>query len=288
MIITKIERKNAKAPQRVAAYVRVSTQRESQEDSFETQLHYYIERIVAEPTWRFAGIYSDRQSGTSAAKRPGFQKMMADAKARQLDLILVKSISRFARNLLDCQMAIDRLSAFGVTVYFERERIRTDDPSSTFVLRLLAAVAQDESRSISQNVQMAIASRYARGEYRLGNDRVLGYDQIEGKLVPNKDAWMVQEAFSLCLQGKTCGQIARHLNALGAKSLRGKAISPSAIRYILTNEIYVGDRCLQKAPPRDYLTGRPLPGYTSNYLTNDHTPIVSRQTWQQVQELMQK
>lgn len=288
MIITKIERTHAQTPKRVAAYVRVSTQRDSQEESFETQLHYYIEKIASEPTWILAGIYSDRRSGTSAAKRPGFQKMMAQAKAGQLDLILVKSISRFARNLLDCQRAIDQLSALGVTVWFERERIRTDDQSSTFVLRLLAAVAQDESRSISQNVRMAIASRYARGEYRLGSNRVLGYDQVDGTLVPNGDAWIIREAFSLCLQGNTCGQIARHLNALGARSLRGKSISPSAIRYILTNEVYVGDRRLQKSPPKDYLTGRPLPDYTSSYLTNDHTPIIDRQTWQQVQELLQK
>lgn len=288
MIITKIERTHSQAPKRVAAYVRVSTQRDSQEESFETQLHYYIERIAAEPTWILAGIYSDRRSGTSAARRPGFQKMMADAKAGQLDLILVKSISRFARNLLDCQRSIDQLSALGVTVWFERERIRTDDPSSTFVLRLLAAVAQDESRSISQNVRMSVASRYARGEYRLGSNRVLGYDQAAGTLVPNGDAWIIREAFSLCLQGNTCGQIARHLNALGAKSLRGKSISPSAIRYILTNEVYTGDRRLQKSPPKDYLTGRPLPDYVSNYLTNDHTPIITRQTWQQVQALLQK
>ena len=288
MIVTKIAGKETAGPRRVAAYVRVSTQRDSQEESFETQRQYYIERIAAEPAWTLAGIYSDRRSGTSVTRRPGFQKMMADAETKQLDLILVKSISRFARNLLDCQVAIERLAACGVTVCFEKERIRTDDPRSTFVLRLLAAVAQDESRSISQNVRMAIASRYARGEYHLGSNRCLGYDQVNGKLVPNKDAWIVQEAFSLCLQGKTCGAISRQLQALGAKSLRGKAISPSAIRYILTNEVYIGDRRLQKAPPRDYLTKRPLTDYKTYYLMADHAPIIAPQTWQQVQKLIQK
>lgn len=288
MIITKIAGQVPAAPRRVAAYVRVSTRRESQEESFETQWQYYIERIASEPGWTFAGIYADRRSGTNAGKRPGFQKMMADAETGKLDLILVKSISRFARNLLDCQQAIDRLSGLGVAVYFEKEHIRTDDPSSTFLLRLLAAVAQDESRSISQNVRLSIASRWARGEYRLGSNRVLGYDQVDGHLVPNQDAWMVKEAFSLFLQGNTCGQIARHFQALGAKSLRGKTIAPSAIRYLLSNEIYVGDRSLQKAPPRDYLTGHPLPDYKTYYLVSDHPPIIDPKTWQQVQALIRK
>lgn len=290
MIVTKIEGLPEPKVRRVAAYCRVSTQRESQEDSFETQVEYYRNRIQATPGWVLAEIYVDRQSAAAVKNRPGFQKMLADAEAGKLDLILVKSISRFARNVVDFQTCLQRLDRFGCQVWFEKERIHTGTPGSRFTLALLSAVAQDESHSISQNVHLAIASRYRRGEYRLGNNRILGYDQHGGKLVPNGDAWMVQMVFRLFLSGHTYQEISREILARGGKSLRGKlALSPETIRYMLRNETYVGDKRLQKQPPRDYLTKRPDPNqnYTSYYLENDHTPIIDRQTWQQTQILFQ-
>ena len=290
MIITRIEGLPAPKVKRVAAYCRVSTQRESQEDSFETQVAYYRERIQAAPGWVLAEIYVDRQSAASVKNRPGFQKMLADAEAEKLDLILVKSISRFARNVVDCQIYLQHLDRFGCQVWFEKEQIHTGTPGSRFTLALLSAVAQDESHSISQNVRLAIASRYRRGEYRLGNNRILGYDQKGTKLVPNGDAWMVQTVFRLFLSGSTYQEISREIMLRGGKSLRGKPeLSPETIRYMLRNETYIGDKRLQKQPPRDYLTKRPdrTQDYTSYYLENDHVPIIDRQTWKQTQALFQ-
>ena len=290
MIVTRIDGLPEPRTKRVAAYCRVSTQRESQEDSFETQVDHYRRRIQSTPGWVLAGIYTDRQSAASAKNRPGFQQMLADAEAGKLDLILVKSISRFARNVVDCQTYLQHLDRFGCQVWFEKERIHTGSPGSRFTLALLSAVAQDESHSISQNVRLAVAGRYRRGEYRLGSRRVLGYDQQGSMLVPNQDAWMVQLIFRLFLLGNTYADISREIAARGGRSLRGKPeLSPETIRYMLRNELYVGDRRLQKQPPRDYLTKRPDPtlDYTSYYLENDHPPIIGRQTWQQAQALFQ-
>ena len=290
MIVTRLEGLPEPKVRRVAAYCRVSTQRRSQEDSFETQVDYYRDRIQATPGWVLAEIYVDRQSASSVKNRPGLQKMMADAEAGKLDLILVKSISRFARNVVDCQVCLQRLDRFGCQVWFEKERIHTGSPGSRFTLALLSAVAQDESHSVSQNVRLAVASRYRRGEYRLGNNRILGYDQQGGALVPNGEAWMVRTVFHLFLSGSTYQEISREILARGGRSLRGnQTLSPETIRYMLRNETYAGDKRLQKQPPRDYLTKRPDPTleYSSYYLENDHAPIIDRQTWQQTQALIQ-
>lgn len=289
MIVTKISRTPRPEKRRTAAYCRVSTQRDSQEESFETQRRSYEAQIRGNPDWCFAGIYSDRHSGAHARSRPGFRAMMGDAEGGKLDLILVKSVSRFARNLVECQSYVDFLSALGVTVYFEKERISTDDPSSAFLLRLLASVAQNESRSIGQNVRMAYASRSARGECRLGSNRLLGYDEIEGRLTPNQDAWMVKEMYSQFLLGKSYREIADRIAFLGGRTLRGKKrLSPGTIRYMLMNEAYMGDRILQKTPPKKDLTLRPITPYPPHRLQNDHPALIDRTAWQQVQEILSR
>ena len=289
MIVTKISRTHRPGKRRTAAYCRVSTQRESQAESFETQRQSYESQIRGNPDWCFAGVYSDRHSGTHARNRPGFRAMMQDAENGKLDLILVKSISRFSRNLVECQNCVDRLSALGVTVYFEKEHIFTDDPSSAFLLRLLAAVAQNESRSISQNVRMAYASRSARGECHLGSNRLLGYDEVGGKLMPNQDAWIVKEVYSQFLQGKSYREIANRIASLGGRTLRGKpCLSPGTIRYMLMNEAYMGDRILQKTLPKQDMTQRPVTPYPPNRLQNDHPALIDRAAWQQVQEILRR
>ena len=242
MIVKRIERRVSTAKKRVAAYCRVSTQRNEQEESFETQKAYYEELICRNPDWELVKIYSDKHSATSVKNRPGFQEMMADAKARKIDILLVKSISRFARNVVDCQQYLQKLESYGVCVQFEKENIRTDDPTSGFVLSLLSAVAQDESHSISKNVQLSYESRFKRGEYNLGNNRILGYDCIDGELVPNQDAWIVKEVFCRFLEGQTYREIREGLAAKGARTLHGKTrFSVETIRYMLGNESYVGD-----------------------------------------------
>ena len=148
MKFTRIPRKRDLHKKRVAAYCRVSTLLEEQEDSFETQVSYYKAFIEANDEWEFAGIYSDEKSGTKAENRPGFQKLVRDALDGKVDYILCKSISRFSRNIVDCQKYVKLLHGNGVDVKFEKENLDTASPSCSMMLSFLSAIAQDESRSI--------------------------------------------------------------------------------------------------------------------------------------------
>ncbi len=274
------------ARRRAVAYCRVSTT--DQSESYETQYAFYSLWIAQDPGLVFAGIYSDLgKSGTGFARRDGFRRMLQDAEAHRFDLIFVKSVSRFARNIADCQRCVDRLTELGVTVVFEREAIRTDDPASRLSLALLGAVSQDESHSISQNIAMGYHERFSRGVYNLGNNRVLGYSCTkDGCLVPNGEAPAVLQIFTRFAAGESVSAIAAGLNAMGLKTLRGKPFSAPAVRYILGNETYAGDKHLQKAPPADYLTHRPDPSAAAPdyYLTNDHEAIVPRELWNRVRD----
>lgn len=283
--------KSSIAKKRVAAYCRVSTLREDQVESFETQRRYYTDLIESHPEWEMVKIYADRHSATKAENRPGFQEMAADAQARKLDVILCKSISRFSRNVVDCQRYTKWFQTLGVTVIFEEQDIRTDDPTSDFVLSMMAAVAQDESHSISMNVQLAYENRFARGEYNLGNNRILGYDCVDGVLVPNKDAWIVREAFKRFIEGESYRQIAKNLEAMGAQCLHSKrGFGVETLRYMISNETYVGDKRLQKKAPVDYLTKKPDPNrkVESKYLWDEHEAIVDRETWDKAQEILEE
>ena len=247
MIIKKVMPKIPVAKKRVAAYCRVSTFRNEQDESFETQQKYYEELIQSHPDWELVKVYADRHSATRVKNRPGFQEMVAAAEAKKMDIIICKSISRFSRNMVDCQQYAKWFRTLGVTIIFEEQNIRTDDPTCDFVLSILAAVAQDESHSISENEKAAYASRFARGEYNLGNNRILGYDCVDGELVPNKDAWIVKEVFRRFIEGESYRQIAKELGELGAQSLHSKkGFGVETLRYMVSNETYVGDKRLQK------------------------------------------
>lgn len=279
------------AKKRVAAYCRVSTFRNEQDESFETQQKYYEELIQSHPDWELVKVYADRHSATRVKNRPGFQEMAAAAEAKKLDIIICKSISRFSRNMVDCQQYAKWFRTLGVTIIFEEQNIRTDDPTCDFVLSILAAVAQDESHSISENEKAAYASRFARGEYNLGNNRILGYDCVDGELVPNKDAWIVKEVFRRFIEGESYRQIAKGLEELGAQSLHSKkGFGVETLRYMVSNETYVGDKRLQKKAPLDYLTKKPNPNQKveSNYLWDDHEAIIDRETWDKAQEILEK
>lgn len=291
MIIRKIQPKVVAAKKRVAAYCRVSTQRGEQDESFATQKRYYEEMISTHPDWELVKIYSDRHSATAAKNRPGFQEMLADAEAKKLDIVICKSISRFARNVVDCQKYTQWFSTLGITVIFEEQNIRTDDPTSGFVLSMMSAIAQDESHSISENERKSYESRFTRGEYNLGNNRILGYDSEDGVLVPNKDAWIVKEVFRRFLAGESYRQIAKGLKEMGAECLHSKrGFGVETLRYMVTNETYVGDKCLQKKAPVDYLTKKPDPNRKamSNYLYDDHEAIIDRETWDKAQAILKE
>lgn len=291
MIIRKIQPKCVAAKKRVAAYCRVSTQRDEQDESFATQKKYYEGMISTHPDWELVKIYSDRHSATAAKNRPGFQEMLADAEAKKLDIVICKSISRFARNIVDCQKYTQWFSTLGITVIFEEQNIRTDDPTSGFVLSMMSAIAQDESHSISENERKSYESRFARGEYNLGNNRILGYDSEDGVLVPNKDAWIVKEVFRRFLAGESYRQIAKGLKEMGAECLHSKrGFGVETLRYMISNETYVGDKCLQKKAPVDYLTKKPDPyrKAMSNYLYDDHEAIIDRETWDKAQAILKE
>ena len=290
MKFTRIPRKRDLHKKRVAAYCRVSTLLEEQEDSFETQVSYYKAFIEANDEWEFAGIYSDEKSGTKAENRPGFQKLVRDALDGKVDYILCKSISRFSRNIVDCQKYVKLLHGNGVDVRFEKENLDTASPSCSMMLSFLSAIAQDESRSISKNVRWAYRERFKRGEYNLGNNRILGYDSVDGKLVPNQDAQIVKIIFQLYLEGKGCKEIADNLNSLGMTGRSGEPLTDNGVLYILGNEVYVGDKMLQKRAPKNFLTKQPdkRTPFDSNYLVDDHEAVVDRLTWDAVQKKLMK
>lgn len=275
---------------RVAVYCRVSTKLEEQEDSLEEQRTAYTELIGLRSDWTLAGVYSDSISGLSAEKRPEFMQMIKDAMDGKIDRILCKSVSRFSRNVSECKKYSDMLRSKNITVEFEKEHISTDDPTCSFIFSLMSAIAENESRSISENVKWGNRERVKRGEYNLGNNRICGYDSVDGQLVPNKDAEFVKTIFALYLEGRNIEEIRRLLFDLGAKTRYGKPISSSNIMYILTNETYKGDKLLQKTHPKDLITKRPDPNvpFESNYLTGDHEAIVDPETWDAVQRKIQE
>ena len=285
MQITKIAARQENRKLRVAAYCRVSTSLETQEESLETQKETYITRIESEPDWEPAGVYADRLSGLSAGKRPEFMWMIREALDGNIDLILCKSVSRFSRNVAECKKFTDMLRVKNVTVEFEKENLRTDDPGSDFLFSLMSAIAESESRSISENVRWAQRERVKRGEYNLGNNRILGYDTVDGKLVPNKDAKAVRLIFELYANETSIAEIQRRLMAIGITTRNGKPLSRSGILYILHNETYRGDKLLQKTHPKDLMTKRPDPNvpFESNYLEGDHEAIVGPELWEAVQ-----
>ncbi|MBQ8088503.1 MAG: recombinase family protein [Clostridia bacterium] len=250
----------APAPVRVAAYCRVSTSSEEQENSYEAQCAHYHSRITAQQSWTLVDIYADEGiTGTSTAHRERFKQLMADCEARRVDLILTKSISRFARNTLDCLTHIRRLKALGIAVEFEKEAINTLDAKGEILLTIMASIAQQESQSISQNVRLGIQYRFQQGRGMVNEKRLLGYDKSpSGKLTVNAcQAALVRRIFRLFLEGQGCTHIANTLSLEGAKTGCGGAKwYASTVRYILQNSVYTGDLLMQKTYVADFLNHR--------------------------------
>ena len=267
MKITYIPRTRDLRKRKVAAYCRVSTLLEEQEDSFEFQQAYYRAFILAHEDWEFVGIYSDEKSGTKTKNRPGFNQLIEDALSGEIDYILCKSVSRFSRNQVDCKKYVQLLVGNGVNIQFEKENIDTGNPGSSMMFSFLSTISQDESRSISENVKWAYKERFKQGTYNLGNNRVLGYDCVDGRLVPNKDAEIVRLIFQLYLLGNTMREIAEELKTQGFVGRNGKALTRAGVSYILSNETYIGDKKLQKRAPKNYLTKQPEKNvlFESNY-----------------------
>ena len=240
---------NTMRKMRVAAYCRVSTEEEEQQSSFETQKLYYTEKITSTPEWEIAGIYADDGiSGVHTKKRDGFNQMIQDCKKRKIDLILTKSISRFARNTLDSIQYVRMLKALGIAVIFEKENINTSTMNSEMILTVLSAFAQAESESISQNVARGKRMGFRQGKFPFPYRQILGYRKgSDGKpeIIP-EEAEVIRMIFNSYLQGASLQTIKKRLEADGVLTARGnKKWSSESVQRILQNEKYCGDVLLQ-------------------------------------------
>ncbi len=277
---------------RVAAYARVSTDQEEQATSYEAQVNFYTNYIGERPDWEFVKVYSDEGiTGTNTKRRVGFKTMIQDAIDGKIDLIVTKSISRFARNTLDSISFVRQLKAAGTEVYFEKENLWSFDSKSEMVLSMLSAIAQEESRSISENVKMGKRWSMKAGKVMIPCKNFLGYQNIEGEIKIDKDeALVVRRIYSMFLKdGLTRKAIADTLKTEGVltPSKKGCNWTVNNITSILTNEKYKGDALLQKVYCEDFLEHKmkknngELPSY---YVENSHPGIIDKEEWTMVQE----
>ena len=276
---------------KVAAYCRVSTDSDEQATSYETQIAHYTEYIQSHAEWDLAGIYADDGiSGTNTKKREEFNRMIEECEAGKIDMVITKSISRFARNTLDCLKYIRKLKEKNIPVYFEKENINSMDSKGEVMLTIMASLAQQESQSLSQNVRLGLQYRYQQGLVQINHNRFLGYTKDQnGKLIIDPvQEHTVKRIYREYLEGSSMYKIANGLEADGVLTgAGGKRWHYSTIKKILTNEKYIGDALLQKTYTTDFLTKTRIkntgiaPQY---YVENDHPAIISREAFLLVQE----
>ena len=268
----------------------MSTDKDEQFTSYEAQVDYYTDYIRRNPDWDFVKVYTDEGiTGTSTAHRDGFNEMVADALAGKIDLIVTKSVSRFARNTVDSLVTIRDLKAHGVEVFFEKENIYTFDGKGELLLTIMSSIAQEESRSISENVTWGHRKRFADGKILMSYKTFLGYDRgDDGNPVINPaQAEVVRSIYRMFMEGKTPFAIGK---ALEKKHIPSPAGSPhwsaGTINSILTNEKYKGDALLQKQYTVDFLTKKQkknegeVPQY---YVQGSHPAIIEPREWDAVQ-----
>lgn len=276
---------------RVAAYARVSTDSEEQLTSYGAQVDYYTSYIKGKEEWEFVEVYADEGiSATNTKKRNGFKRMIVDALNGKIDLIITKSVSRFARNTVDTLTTVRQLKEKGVEVYFEKENIYTLDSKGELLITIMSSLAQEESRSISENVTWGQRKRFADGKVSLPYGQFLGYTKGEDGLpkIVESEAKTVRLIYRLFLEGKTPNGIAKHLTLSEILTPSGKSKwQASTVESILTNEKYKGDALLQKQYTVDFLTKKikvnegEVPQY---YVENSHPAIISPETFELVQE----
>ena len=280
---------------KMAAYCRVSTDQLEQLSSYEAQVAYYTAFIENHPDYECAGIYADEGiSGTNTKKREQFNKMIEDCKDGKINMIITKSISRFARNTLDCLNFVRQLKELGVGVIFVKENINTLDGKGEVLISILASLAQDESRSISENSTWGIRRKFEQGKVTVNCTKFLGYDKDEeGNLIINeKQAKIVRRIYTDYLDGKGANRISRELEDEGVTGWNGKSKwYESSIRKMLSNEKYKGDALLQKTYTVDFLTKKrvenngEVPQY---YVEESHPAIIDKEMWEAVQLEMER
>ena len=275
---------------RTAAYARVSSDSEDQLNSFAAQIRYYTELLQNSTDAVFVDMYADEGiSGTSAAKRTEFQRLMSDCRKGKIDRILTKSISRFARNTKDSLEAVRELKTLGISVYFEKENIDTGEISSEMMLAIYSQFAQEESMSISKNCRLGVKKRMMDGTYKNGSVSY-GYEYSEGKVTVNNDqAKIVRRIFSEYLNGRGVYEISAILNAeCVEKPPNANEWYPQFITNIIANERYIGDSLLQKKYMTDTLPFQKKINRGERaqyYVSGTHQPIIDKETFEAVQEL---
>ena len=284
-----------KDKRRVAAYARVSTDSDEQFTSFEAQVKYYTNQITGNPDWTMVDVYCDEGvTGTNTKKREGFNRMVADALAGKIDLIITKSISRFARNTVDTLTAVRQLKDKGVEVYFEKENIYTMDSKGELLITIMSSLAQEESRSISENVAWGKRAKCEEGKVYLPYKQFLGYEKgPDGQpRIVAEQANTVRLIYALFLEGLMPSGVAKRLEDIGILSPAGKQRwQPGTVESILTNEKYKGDALLQKTFCVDFLTKKmkrnegELPQY---YVEQSHSAIVSPEVFDEVQQELKR
>ena len=278
---------------RVAAYCRVSTDQEEQESSYEAQIGYYTEKINSNSEWQMAGIFADEGiTGTQAKKRPEFLKMIRLCRQGKIDMILTKSLSRFARNTVDSLKYIRDLKALGIAIVFEKENINTLETDTEMMLTIMSCFAQAESESISKNVSWGVRQSFKSGNVPMQYAKLLGYKKGENGLpeIITEEAEIVKDIFRSYLDGMSLRQIADSLNSRGIKTKHKQTVwQTEVVKSILVNEKYTGDALLQKTYITDCITkkSRKNNGELPMYLVkNHHEPIISRADFNRVQEEM--
>ena len=279
---------------RVAGYARVSTDSDEQFTSYEAQVDYYTNYIATRADWVFVDIYTDEGiSGTNTKHREGFNNMVKDALDGKIDLIITKSVSRFARNTVDSLTTVRELKDAGVEVYFEKENIWTFDSKGELLITIMSSLAQEESRSISENVTWGQRKRFADGKVTVPFGNFLGYDKgPDGNLVINKEeAKIVRKIYKYFLEGNTPFRIAKRLTNEGILTIqKKKKWSSGVVKNILQNEKYKGDALLQKSFTVNFLTKEKkinegeIPQY---YVEKNHEAIIEPKIWNFVQDLIE-
>ncbi len=271
---------------RVAAYARVSSDKDAQLHSLSAQVSYYNSYIGSLEDWEFAGVYADEALTGTKDNRPEFQRMLADCRNGKIDMIVTKSITRFARNTVTLLATIRELRDLGIDVYFEKENIHTLSADGELMITLLAAYAQEESYNVSENQKWRIRRMFEQGRPNTG--RMLGYRLKDGvlQIVP-EEAEIVKMIFNDYLSGMGRNAIMKKLIRMGVPTLSGGQWRENTLLQILTNEKYTGDMLLQKTYSVDHLTKKQMINRGERrryYIENSHEPIIDKETFAKVQQ----
>lgn len=279
--IAKLTRKK-----RACAYARVSSEKDEAFHSLSAQISYYQKKIAEHPDWEFVEVFADRGITGTKENREGFQRMLTACREHKVDIVLAKSITRFARNTVILLQTVRELKELGIDIHFEEEHIETLSEKGEFMISILAARAQEESRSVSENQKWRIRKSYEKGIPVTGN--CLGYRMVDHQfLIEEEEEQIVLKIFSMYLSGMGKTAIAKKLNEEGVKTRLNKGKwNPNSIYAIIRNEKYIGDLFLQKEYVADHITKKCVHnhGEKPKYLVRDvHDPIIDRETFRSVE-----